>query len=88
MFDQWLDGLKDKAGQHAIQIRIIRLGLGLLGDVKYLREGISEVRIDVGPGYRVYFSGQGSTLICLVAGGSKHTQAKDIETAIKLARNL
>jgi putative addiction module killer protein len=52
-FDQWLDGLKDKQGQHRIQARILRLGLGLMGDVKPVREGVSGMRIDSGPGYRV-----------------------------------
>jgi putative addiction module killer protein len=87
-FDQWLDGLKDKQGQHRIQARILRLGLGLMGDVKPVREGISEMRIDSGPGYRVYFTKQGKTLIFLLAGGDKSTQEKDIRAALELARNL
>jgi len=87
-FDQWLDGMKDKTGQHKIQARILRLGLGLMGDVKPVREGVSELRIDSGPGYRVYFTQQGKTLIFLLAGGDKSTQEKDIRAAIELARNL
>lgn len=87
-FDQWLDSLKDKQGQHRIQARILRLGLGLMGDVKPVREGISEMRIDSGPGYRVYFTKQGKTLIFLLAGGDKSTQEKDIRAALELARNL
>ena len=87
-FDQWLDGMKDKTGQHKIQARILRLGLGLMGDVKPVREGVSELRIDSGPGYRVYFTKQGKTLIFLLAGGDKSTQEKDIRAAIELARNL
>ena len=87
-FDQWLDGMKDKTGQHKIQARILRLGLGLMGDVKPIREGVSELRIDSGPGYRVYFTKQGKTLILLLAGGDKSTQEKDIRAAIELARNL
>ena len=87
-FDQWLDGLKDKTGQHKIQARILRLGLGLLGDVKSVRNGISELRIDSGPGYRVYFAKQGKTIIFLLAGGDKSTQEKDIRTAVELAKNL
>jgi putative addiction module killer protein len=87
-FDQWLDGMKDKTGQHKIQARILRLGLGLMGDVKLVREGVSELRIDSGPGYRVYFTKQGKTLIFLLAGGDKSTQEKDIRAAIELARNL
>lgn len=87
-FDQWLDGLKDKTGQHKIQARILRLGLGLMGDVKPIREGVSEMRVDSGPGYRVYFTKQGKTLIFLLAGGDKSTQEKDIRAAIELAKNL
>jgi putative addiction module killer protein len=87
-FDQWLDGLKDKNEQHKIQARILRLGLGLPGDVKPVREGISEMRIDCGPGYRVYFTKQGKTVILLLAGGDKSTHEKDIRTAIEMARNL
>lgn len=87
-FDQWLDGMKDKTGQHKIQARILRLGLGLMGDVKPVREGVSELRIDSGPGYRVYFTQQGKTLIFLLAGGDKSTQEKDIRAAIEPARNL
>jgi putative addiction module killer protein len=87
-FDQWLGGLKDKNGQHKIQARILRLGLGLPGDVKPVREGISEMRIDCGPGYRVYFTKQGKTVILLLAGGDKSTQEKDIRIAIEMTRNL
>jgi putative addiction module killer protein len=87
-FDQWLSGMKDKAGQHKIQARILRLGLGLLGDVKPVREGVSELRIDTGPGYRVYFTKQGKTIIFLLIGGDKSTQEKDIRAAIELAKNL
>lgn len=70
------------------QARILRLGLGLLGDVKLVREGVSELRIDGGPGYRVYFTKQGKTIIFLLAGGDKSTQEKDIRAAIELAKNL
>ena len=87
-FDQWLDGMKDKTGQHKIQARILRLGLGLMGDVKPVREGVSELRIDSGPGYRVNFTQQRKTLIFLLAGGDKSTQEKDIRAAIEPARNL
>ena len=87
-FEKWFDGLKDKQAQHRIDARIFRLGLGLMGDVKPVREGISELRIDSGPGYRVYFTKQGKTLIFLLAGGDKSTQEKDIRAAIELAKNL
>jgi len=87
-FDQWLKGMKDKTGQHKIEARILRLGLGLMGDVKPVREGVSELRIDSGPGYRVYFTRQGQTLIFLLVGGDKSSQEKDIRAAIELARNI
>jgi putative addiction module killer protein len=87
-FDQWLQGMNDKTGQHKIQARILRLGLGLLGDVKPVREGVFELRINSGPGYRVYFTKQGKTIIFLLLGGDKSTQEKDIRVALELAKNL
>jgi putative addiction module killer protein len=87
-FDKWFDGLKDKQAQHRIDVRIFRLGLGLPGDVKPVGQGVSELRIDCGPGYRVYFTQQGKILIFILAGGDKSTQAKDIKAAIELAKNL
>ena len=71
-----------------IETRLFRLGLGLPGDVKPVGKGVSELRIDYGPGYRVYFTKQGNTLIIILAGGDKSTQEKDIQTAIKLANTL
>ncbi len=71
-----------------MQIRIDRLALGLSGDVKAVGEGVSELRIDYGPGYRVYFKRRGQELIILLAGGNKRTQGRDIETAQQLARDL
>ncbi len=68
--------------------RIERLAGGNPGDVRRIREGVSEIRIDYGPGYRVYFKRRGQELIILLAGGDKSTQAKDIEAALRLARNL
>ena len=70
------------------QARIERLAAGNPGDVKPVGEGISELRIDYGPGYRVYYMKQGRTIIILLAGGDKKTQASDIKTAIRLAKNL
>ncbi len=87
-FSRWFDHLKDIQAQARIQVRIDRLCLGLPGDVKPVGEGVSEMRIDYGPGYRVYFVQRGNTLIVLLAGGDKKTQSKDIETALKLARDL
>ena len=87
-FSRWFDHLKDVQARARIQVRIDRLGLGYPGDAKPVGEGVSEMRIDAGPGYRVYYIQRGNTLIVLLAGGDKKTQGKDIETALKLARNL
>lgn len=88
IFQKWLDGLKDAQAYARIETRIFRLGLGLPGDVKSVGKGISELRIDYGPGYRVYFTKRGKLLIFILAGGDKSTQKKDIQTAIKLASTL
>ena len=88
IFAQWLDGLPDIRARARILARIDRLAGGNPGDVKPVGEGISEMRIDYGPGYRVYYSMRGRELIILLAGGGKHTQAKDIKTALRLAQNL
>ncbi|MBK8726798.1 MAG: type II toxin-antitoxin system RelE/ParE family toxin [Holophagaceae bacterium] len=87
-FQKWLDGLTDPRAYARIEIRIFRLALGLPGDVKAVGKGVSELRIDYGPGYRVYFCRKGAALIVLLAGGDKSTQAKDIQTALKLASSL
>ena len=87
-FAKWLDGLKDIRARARILVRIERLALGNPGDVKPVGEGISELRIDYGPGYRVYYKKQGQTAIILLAGGDKRTQSKNIKTALRLARNL
>ncbi len=71
-----------------MQVRIERLASGHTGDAKSVGEGVSELRIDYGPGYRVYFTKRGATVMVLLAGGDKRTQAADIRTAIRLARNL
>ena len=73
-------------GAHHAHIR--RLSLGNFGDVKPIGEGVSELRIDFGPGYRVYFVQRGQTLVVLLAGGDKRTQDRDIKKALKLAREL
>lgn len=88
IFADWLESLRDKVARTRIQARILRLRLGNAGDVKPVGEGVSEMRIDHGPGYRVYFVRQGSELIILLAGGDKGSQAKDIRTALKLASEL
>ena len=87
-FAQWLDGLRDIHARARVQSRIERLAAGNPGDVKPVGEGVSELRVDYGPGYRVYFVQKGSVSIILLAGGDKSTQARDIKTALRLARNL
>jgi len=88
VFSKWLRGLRDRQARARIQTRIDRLQLGLAGDVKPVGEGVSELRIDYGPGYRIYFAQRGRALVILLAGGDKRTQDKDIKTALKLARDL
>ena len=88
LFGEWLDGLRDLRARARVQVRIERLASGLAGDVKPVGEGVSELWIDYGPGYRVYFTKRGASLLILLAGGDKRTQAADIKTAIRLARNL
>ena len=88
IFAKWLDGLNDIRARARILVRIERLAAGNPGDVKPVGEGASELRIDYGPGYRVYYKKQGQKVVILLAGGDKNTQAKDIKTALRLARNL
>lgn len=88
IYSRWFAALRDRKARARIQTRIDRLQLGLLGDVKPVGEGVSELRIDYGPGYRVYFVQRGQELVILLAGGDKSTQDKDIKTALELARNL
>ena len=87
-FAKWINGLNDIRARARILVRIERLAAGNPGDVKAVGEGVSELRIDYGPGYRVYYKKQGRKMIILLAGGDKNTQAKDIKTALRLARNL
>ena len=86
VFSNWLRKLRDQKARARIQIRIRRLSLGNFGDVKPVGEGVSELRIDYGPGYRVYIQQQGNLLVLLLAGGSKKTQQIDIAKAKKLAK--
>ncbi|RJQ48308.1 MAG: type II toxin-antitoxin system RelE/ParE family toxin [Gammaproteobacteria bacterium] len=88
VFAKWLDDLRDNQARARVQARIERLAGGNPGDVEPVGEGISELRINYGPGYRVYFRKRGREAIILLAGGDKSTQAKDIKTALRLARNL
>lgn len=87
-FAAWLDGLRDVRGRARVLARLERLAGGNPGDVRPVGQGVSELRIDYGPGYRVYFVRKGRTVIVLLAGGDKTTQAADIKTALRLARNL
>ncbi|HBP89307.1 MAG TPA: type II toxin-antitoxin system RelE/ParE family toxin [Nitrospirales bacterium] len=87
-YTQWLDGLSDIRARARIQVRVERLAAGNTGDAKPVGEGVSELRIDYGPGYRVYFTKRGSKLVILLAGGDKRTQVPDIKIALRLARNL
>jgi putative addiction module killer protein len=87
-FATWLDGLRDMRARARIQARIERLALGNAGDVRPVGEAVSEMRIDYGPGYRVYYTKRGRDVVILLAGGDKRTQAADIKTALGLARDL
>jgi putative addiction module killer protein len=85
-FSNWLRKLRDENARARIQIRIRRLSLGNFGDVKPVGGGVSELRIDYGPGYRVYFLQRGEVLVLLLAGGTKRTQEADIAKAKELAK--
>ena len=88
VYARWLDGLRDARARARVLVRIERLAAGNPGDVRPVGEGVSELRIDYGPGYRVYFKQEGRLIVVLLAGGDKRTQSRDIETALRLARNL
>lgn len=88
VYIQWLDGLRDIHARARVLARVERLAAGNPGDVRPVGEGVSELRIDYGPGYRVYYKKHGRVMIILLAGGDKRSQASDIKTALHLARNL
>jgi putative addiction module killer protein len=88
IYSRWFNSLRDRQARARIDIRIRRLSIGNPGDVKPVGKGVSELRIDYGPGYRVYFIQRGETLIVLLAGGDKRTQNRDIKTALDLAQEL
>lgn len=87
-YQQWFVALRDDQARARINLRIRRLSLGHFGDVKAVGSGISEMRIDCGPGYRVYFFRQSKQVVILLAGGDKSSQSRDIEQAIALAKEF
>jgi putative addiction module killer protein len=88
VYARWLDNLRDIRARARVQARVERLAAGNPGDLKPVGEGVSEMRIDYGPGYRVYFTRRGNEVVILLAGGDKSSQDADIKTAQCLARNL
>ena len=87
-YREWIDALKDRAGRARIQVRVDRLIHGNPGLHRDLTDGVSELKIDFGPGYRVYYAQRGTRLLLLLVGGDKSTQQKDVAKAIELARNF
>ena len=87
-YREWINALKDHVGRARIQVRVDRLIYGNTGQHRTVSAGISELKIDVGPGYRVYYAQRGLRLLLLLAGGDKSTQQSDIELAIDLAKNF
>jgi putative addiction module killer protein len=87
-FAKWINGLRDIRARARILVRIERLASGNPGDIKAIGEGVSELRINYGPGDRVYYKRRGQKVVVLLAGGDKRTQAKDTKTALRLAQNL
>jgi putative addiction module killer protein len=87
-YAEWFKSLRDRQARARINARIRRLSLGNPGDVKPVGEGVSELRVDYGPGYRVYYVQRGDTVVILLAGGDKRTQDRDIRKALELAREF
>ena len=87
-FAKWVQGLRDHQARMVILARVARLSLGHLGDVRPVGQGVSEMRIHHGPGYRVYFMQRGLEIVILLAGGDKSSQARDIQQALQLARQI
>jgi putative addiction module killer protein len=87
-YSKWFNSLRDREARVRIDIRLRRLSMGNAGDVKPVGKGLSELRIDYGAGYRVYFIQRGDTFVVLLAGGDKRTQNRDIQTALDLAQDL
>ncbi len=87
LYQDWVIGLRDQVAKSAVVRRVARIAVGNFGDHKFLQDGVCELRIDVGPGYRVYYAQVGGKVILLTHGGDKRTQASDIAKAIKLLKN-
>ena len=88
VYAKWLDGLRDARARARVLVRVERLAAGNPGDVRSVGEGVSELRINYGPGYRVYYKQRGRSVVVLLAGGDKRSQDDDIAAALHLARNL
>jgi putative addiction module killer protein len=88
VYRDWINTLKDRAARARIQVRVDRLVHGNPGQHRHLTEGVSELKMDFGPGYRIYYTERNGELVILLAGGDKSTQQQDIKLAIALARNL
>ncbi|HEY0940480.1 MAG TPA: type II toxin-antitoxin system RelE/ParE family toxin [Steroidobacter sp.] len=86
-FDQWLSGLRNRQARTRVHARIDRLRSGNSGDARSVGDGVSELRIDHGPGYRVYFMRRGVDAVVLLCGGDKRTQPRDIERAMTIAQD-
>lgn len=87
-FNEWMGDLRDKQAVARIQTAIIDVSLGKFGKVEYLCEGVSEIRIDHGRGYRVYLTRRGDLIVVLLGGGDKRTQSKDVDKAVRLAKEV
>lgn len=87
-FQKWYAGLRDRRASHTIAKRLVRVEAGLMGDAKSVGEGVSEIRINYGKGYRLYFTKRGQTVIFLLCGGDKGSQARDIRTAQKMEKEI
>lgn len=88
VYRDWINSLRDRVGRARIQVRVDRLVHGNPGQYRVLTGGVNELKIDFGPGYRVYYTERKGVLVVLLAGGDKSSQQKDIETALALARGL
>ena len=87
-FAKWFGALKDKRAKERVAQRVVRVQAGLIGDVRPVGEGVSELRVDYGPGYRVYFCRRGEDVILLLCGGDKSTQDRDIREAKAMAKEI